>query len=893
VGVGLWLLTSARVASSSDRESAPALSGAAECAPWTGASAPAADGLSIGVLRTPGARFDASGVGLHDFGLAVRGFGRESGVDLLSDKRPRLRDGRIEYDRGALRECYASDGAGLLQAFVVAAPPAGAGRIVVAADVRGDFAGRVLAGARDAEFRHADGRRASYTGLVAWDADGRDLDARLALEGRELRIEVDDTGARYPLVIDPLLVVEEQKLTPADGVSNDRFGFSVSVDGDTLAVGANAVTQGGLGFAGAVYVFVREGNDFVLQQKLSPPLPAAGGNFGNSVDVKANTLLVGAPGTLGTGGAFVFVRVDDVWSAQALLRGANAQSGDREGASVALSDGVALVGAPNERVNNMAQTGAAYVFRRNGTMWPQEARLTAADGENGDHFGSAVALSGDRAAIGAPDADDQGNRSGNTYVFARDGGVWTQQQKLQASNGAADFVFGTAVALTTQLVVGAPGAAGLVAGSGAAYSFAPANGLFVQEQIVSASDGELGDRFGTSFALRGSSLAVGAPGENTNQGVAYLFTRAGAGWVETARLEPGDRAPTAFFGQSLAYSGSRIVVGAPTDGAGAVHVFGTRRAGSRAAGSLLLFPEFDNRHGIATVVTVTNTDRGEYIDAHFKYVARRGPGSQWLDCEVFDRSELLTPNDTVTLLTNYHNPQHEQGYLFVYAREQESRDPNFREPIGFDRLIGNLLVVDGLDAFEYSVNAASYRAGVRHRERTDLDWDAIRDLDGREYEAAPDEVLVPRFIGQGGRVEGELVLIGLSGGSEYTTTADFLVYNDDEQVFSRQYTFRCWEKVLLEDVGLVFTHDFLAHFSGDDPYESLGYMEYGWYRITGGTASAGASTIQDAVVYAVHIEIIDDTAAADLPFEQGERDGHLLPNALSGDNSESPNGCGP
>jgi hypothetical protein len=314
-------------------------------------------------------------------------------------------------------------------------------------------------------------------------------------------------------------------------------------------------------------------------------------------------------------------------------------------------------------------------------------------------------------------------------------------------------------------------------------------------------------------------------------------------------------------------------------------------ADGRNPGSLLLYPEFDNTRGVATVVTVTNTNSdvtplndgsglmaGD-VNVHFIYVGRTGMNGYDLACQEFDRTEHLTPNDTLSVITKDHNPQQERGYLYVYAVSQSG------EAIPFDHLIGNLLAVDGLYAFEYSMNPVAYR-GIGDGVITDIDGDGIRDLNGVEYEQTPAEILVPRFLGQGGSFASELILIALSGGSQFTTTVDFLVYNDDEDQFSANRTFFCWERVLLTDVSTLFDNDWLKDFSGDNHYKKLGDREYGWFKMDGGVASSFSKTIQDPAIYAAYIEIVGDYAAADLPFELGLQDGHLLPRSVSGDNEE-------
>src|SRR5690606_22706746 len=141
-------------------------------------------------------------------------------------------------------------------------------------------------------------------------------------------------------------------------------------------------------------------------------------------------------------------------------------------------------------------------------------------------------------------------------------------------------------------------------------------------------------------------------------------------------------------------------------------------------------------------------------------------------CNEFDRTEFLTGCDTLTLLTGVHNPGHLRGYVYAFAVT------DMREPIAFDHLVGQLLVVNSIDSLDYSMNAVGFR-GIGDGVFTDLDGDGILDLDGVEYAMAPDQILIPRFFGQntfngdqtlgggGGSFRSELILIALSGGARF------------------------------------------------------------------------------------------------------------------------------
>ena len=323
----------------------------------------------------------------------------------------------------------------------------------------------------------------------------------------------------------------------------------------------------------------------------------------------------------------------------------------------------------------------------------------------------------------------------------------------------------------------------------------------------------------------------------------------------------------------------------------------------RTAGSLLLYPEFDNRDGVVTVLTVTNTNDdfkpaednplqfAGTVRVEFKYIGRYGAvsvpsgdghsASNDINCEEFNREALLTPNDTLTLVTNAHNPQHEQGYVYVFAKNMNG------DKIAFNWLIGNVLTVDGFSAFEYSVNPVVFD-GIGDGTLTDLDGDNHLDLDGVEYGEAPDEILIPRFLGQAeDGFNSELIFVGLSGGAAFSTTVDFLIYNDNEEVFSSEYTFDCWSRVNLLDISGIFAEYFLEQFTNDDPQEVLGAssIESGWMKIDGAIADSTVVSIDDPAFYAVLLEKVgENRGASDLPFEKGlQSNGDLLPRSIFGD----------
>jgi hypothetical protein len=232
----------------------------------------------------------------------------------------------------------------------------------------------------------------------------------------------------------------------------------------------------------------------------------------------------------------------------------------------------------------------------------------------------------------------------------------------------------------------------------------------------------------------------------------------------------------------------------------------------------------------------------------------------------------------------------QKGYLYVFAKSFSTG-----QAIKFDWLIGTEWQTSAVQGGVFEVGPYVYKAGPRLAQgaNTDLDNDGIRDLNGAEYEQSPDHILVPRFFGQiPGAVNDDLVLINLTGGAQFYATVNFLVYNDNEEVYSAQYFFQCWTRVPLTTISGVFTNSFLLS-SGFAPTERTGIVvnntavKTGWYRIDGGVAQSSAASFSDPAILALQIQSVGPTGcSADLPFTTGsQNNGDLLPLGVLGDNN--------
>ena len=383
---------------------------------------------------------------------------------------------------------------------------------------------------------------------------------------------------------------EAQLLAP-DGAAADSLGISVSVFGDTAVVGAWMDDTAGGADAGSAYVFVRSGTTWTFQQQLLASDGAAGDNFGLSVSVSADTVVVGAPmddtaGGADSGSAYVFVRSGTTWTQQQQLLPGDLEAGQSFGFSASVDGDTAVVGGHLDNVGGGFGVGSAYAFVRSGTVWSLQQKLVANDGTTDDQFGISVSLSGDSVAIGAFFEDAPFLNEGSTYVFLRTGTTWTLQKKLIADDSEVNDLFGLSVSLSGDtLAVGAvfaDTAAGV--DSGAAYVFVRSGGLWTQQQKLLGSDTAAGDLFGVSVAVTGdNTVVVGAQDHDTaagqNVGSAYVFGRFGTVWNEHRKLLAPVGAALDNFGASVTVAGDTVLVGVPfadspgAADAGSAHVF--------------------------------------------------------------------------------------------------------------------------------------------------------------------------------------------------------------------------------------------------------------------------------------------------------------------------------
>ena len=416
----------------------------------------------------------------------------------------------------------------------------------------------------------------------------------------------DDPGNTTITKYELLQLAEESGLIASDDALNDRFGVSVALDNDTAVVGAfqptytDPDTSLDVSRPGAAYVYIKDSNGAWSQQaKLTASDGADGDEFGISVAVDGDTVVVGARGNVSkTGAIYVFTKPSDGdWTStitETKLTATGGAADDLFGASVALyGASTIVVGAPGDQ-NSVGgtdvSTGSAYVFTRNSETgeWSQNAKLTASNAGADDLFGNSVGVDDDTIAVGAYGKDGNSlTDSGLVYVFVKSGGAaWattTETVRLRASDRAANDNFGRSVAVDgNTIVVGASGDRNMVDGAeastGSAYVFTRpntgwANSAGTETAKLTASDGADSDQFGRSVAVDGDTIVVGAhqnDDDGEDSGSIYVFIKPTNGWTDTTgtvKLTASNAATGDRFGIALALDGDTALVAAPRNDA--------------------------------------------------------------------------------------------------------------------------------------------------------------------------------------------------------------------------------------------------------------------------------------------------------------------------------------
>jgi hypothetical protein len=353
---------------------------------------------------------------------------------------------------------------------------------------------------------------------------------------------------------------------------NCGMGHSIALDGDTALAGVPHPGAGGL--TGQVTVYRKMAGLWAQEATLMPSDPAPGNDFGIGVAIDGDLAVVGASSAYyqswpGAGAVYVFQRSGTTWTQVQKLTASDPLQSAEFGWSVGISGTTLVVGAPQATYGNDGGRGAAYVFDFNGANWTQTTKLAGAGTTTGARNGSSVAIDGDRLVIGARTTYEDGGQTigtGSGFVFKRSAGVWSQEAKLQATNYVAWALLGTSAAIDgDRIVLGAPGENN---NTGAAYVFDRSGSAWIQKGRLTGTGTDSGDWFGWSVGVWSHTAVAGAYNFDSvtpqGNGCVKLFDYDGATWTERLELLGNPMYTGDTLGEAVAIQGHTVVGGSPS-----------------------------------------------------------------------------------------------------------------------------------------------------------------------------------------------------------------------------------------------------------------------------------------------------------------------------------------
>lgn len=529
-----------------------------------------------------------------------------------------------------------------------------------------------------------------YAQVATIDADATDHDHQVFLPGRinasYILQACNSIGCSdsAPVFVGGALEEAVGYVKASNTGARDGFGISVSLarDGNTLAVGAKE----------------EDSNATVING-------AQGDNSASGFN---------------SGAVYIFTRSGDGWSQQAYIKASNGDANDHFGSSLTLSGGgnILAVGASGEDSsatgidgdqsdNSLGNSGAVYVYTRNGTNWAQQAYIKASNTDAGDQFGNSISLSSDGLTLAVGSNDEQSNAiglngdqsnnaaegSGAVYVFTLNGAAWSQQSYIKASNTESFDQFGYNLSLSgdgNTLAVGARGensnATGIggdesdnsASSSGAVYVFIRSGASWAQQAYVKASNTGVYDRFGFNLGLSddGDTLAVGADNEKSNatgidgdesndaaagSGAVYIFTRNVANWSQQAYIKASNSEQYDVFGYSLALSGSgnTLAVGAVYESSDATGFDGDQNDNSaNNSGAVYVFTRSSDNWSQKAYLKASNTGAE---DRHGASISLSSDGDTLAVGSYYERSSAIGINGDQSDNTAYRS-----GAVYLY-----------------------------------------------------------------------------------------------------------------------------------------------------------------------------------------------------------------------------------
>ena len=379
-----------------------------------------------------------------------------------------------------------------------------------------------------------------------------------------------NNGSAYIFRLDPSdNLWKETKLTASDFAVDDNFGSSVNVYNNTVAIGAKREDSIGTD-TGSAYIYQLDPSDNLWKETKINPSDGASNDYFGPLDISGNILIVGSPenDSLGANAGAIYTYYIKPNTTSTTLAASDTASDFQFGDSIDMIGNTIVVGA--NMANSLA--GAAYVYRLDPSdnLW-KETIITASDAAVGDFYGYHVAISNEILAISAIADDTAATNSGSIYVYRFDpsDNTW-KQTKLTASDPGADDVLGISLAVDNFSIIAGSQNDDNGTDSGAAYLFRfdPSSNTWIQNKFL-ASDAASFDYFGSAVGIENNTVAVGAMGDQFNRGAVYLYRLDPSDnlWKET-KISPSDTSGNNDFGASLDISGNNLLVGAPRTDAG-------------------------------------------------------------------------------------------------------------------------------------------------------------------------------------------------------------------------------------------------------------------------------------------------------------------------------------
>jgi hypothetical protein len=385
-------------------------------------------------------------------------------------------------------------------------------------------------------------------------------------------------NVKLTLTNESSVICGDVKLTALDGAANDHFGQSVSISGDNVIVGAYGCCS--------AYIFKRNGLNWIEQAKLTDLYLEVKDHLGFSVSISGENAIVGTKHGRRGSYAHIYQRQGTNWSESANLTASEHHDSGvyHFGPIVSINGDYAIVGSIWDRDQGKC-SGSASIFKGDGTSWALQARLLASDGYPNTFFGSSVSIQGDYAIVGAVFSYNWNQSArGCAYIFKRDGTIWTEQTKLTGLGDSMYDSFGRSVLISGDYaIIGAPDDDNNENDSGSVYIFKRSGENWTRQGKLIAFDGSTGDAFGLTVSASGDYIIVGAPYDDDDlygrdSGSAYIFKLVGTNWIQEVKLTAWDGARDDHFGSSVSIDGYYIIVGAGGDDdmgkdSGSVYIF--------------------------------------------------------------------------------------------------------------------------------------------------------------------------------------------------------------------------------------------------------------------------------------------------------------------------------